>query len=289
MESGFHQIPIEINSIEKTAFVTPDGQFEYLTMPFGLCNAPAVYQRAINTALEDYKDSIALIYMDDVLIPSETEEAGLNYLDLVLKKLYDAGFSINISKCKFLKNSVEYLGNIISNGEVKPSPNKTKALKNTQPPTCVKQLRQFNGLASYFRRFIPKFSEKMAPLYQLTKKDIPWKWTKEHEDVRQEIITYLTSEPVLSIFQNDLPIEVHTDASSLGYGAMLIQIENNRRKVIGYFSLRTTDPESKYHSYELETLAVVKALKHFRHFLFGRQFTVVTDCNALKASRTKRS
>lgn len=128
----------------------------------------------------------------------------------------------------------------------------------------------------------------MAPLYQLTKKDSTWQWTTEHETIRQEIISYLTSEPILSIFHNDLPIEVHTDASSLGYGAMLIQIENSRRKVICYFSLRTTEPESKYHSYELETLAVVKALKHFRHFLFGRQFTVVTDCKAFKASRTKK-
>lgn len=288
MESGFHQIPIEEESIEKTAFVTPDGQFEYLTMPFGLCNSPSVYQRAINQALGDYKDKIALVYMDDVLILSDNEQEGLERLDMVLTRLSDAGFTLKLAKCSFLKKSVEYLGNIVENGQVKPSSRKIEALKNSKPPNSVKQVRQFNGLASYFRRFIPQFSQTMAPLYNLTKKDVKFQWTKEHEKIRQEIINYLTSDPILSIFDHDLPVEVHTDASSLGYGAILIQIKEGRRKVISYFSMRTTDAESKYHSYELETLAVVKALKHFRHFLYGRHFVIVTDCNALKASRTKK-
>lgn len=288
MKSGFHQIPIDNTSIEKTAFVTPDGQYEYVTMPFGLCNAPSVYQRAINKALGDYKDTLALVYIDDVIIPSETVEQGLHHLDLVLQKLTEAGFCFNKSKCKFLKTTIEYLGNVIENGNVKPSPYKISALKNSKPPTSVKQVRQFNGLAGYFRRFIPNFSQLMVPLYKLTKKDSKWQWTTDHEKIRQQIITYLTSDPILSIFDPNLPTEIHTDASSLGFGAILIQIENGRRRVISYFSMRTNEAESKYHSYELETLAVVKALKHFRHFLFGREFTVVTDCNALKASRTKK-
>lgn len=288
MESGFHQIRISEESIEKTAFVTPDGQYEYLSMPFGLSNAPSVYQRAINAALGDYRDNIALVYIDDVLIPSSTEQEGLERLALVLKRLSDAGFTVNPSKCKFLKTSIEYLGNIIKNGEVKPNPTKLTALKLSEPPKTLKQLRQFNGLASYFRRFIPQFSQLMAPLYRLTKRDVPFVWSPDHETRRQHVVKLLTSEPILCIFDPTLPIEVHTDASSKGLGAILIQNDNNRRKVVEYFSMRTSEAETRYHSYELETLAVVRAIKHFRHFLYGCKFTVVTDCNALKASKHKK-
>lgn len=219
---------------------------------------------------------------------SETAEEGLHNLNLVLKRLTDAGFSLNIAKCSFLKTSVQFLGNVVENGTVKPSPLKIQALAESAVPKTVKELRQFNGLAGYFRKFVPNFSKIMIPLYELTKSNKPWKWTETQEKARKEIISRLTSSPLLTIFDPDLPTELHTDASALGYGAVLIQRQNQTPHVIGYFSMRTTSAESKYHSYELETLAVVKAIKHFRHFLYGRQFKVVTDCNSLKASRHKK-
>ncbi|CAH2099531.1 unnamed protein product [Euphydryas editha] len=151
MAAGFHGIPIAPDSIEKTAFATPDGQFKYLRMPFGLCNAPSVYQRAINTALGDYKDNIALVYVDDILIISVTIEEGLQNLNLVLNRLTKAGFTLNISKCSFLKREVEYLGNVIKDGTVKPSPRKIQALVNSPVPKNAKELRQFNGLAELTR------------------------------------------------------------------------------------------------------------------------------------------
>lgn len=288
MAAGFYQIPIAANSIGKTGFVTPDGQYEFLRMPFGLCNAPSVYQRAINKALGDYKDKIALVYIDDILIFSQTPEEGLQNLNLVLNRLTVAGFSLNIAKCSFLKKSVQFLGNVVENGTVKPSPLKIQALSNSPIPRNVKELRQFNGLASYFRKFVPNFSKIMVPLYELTKSNVKWNWTEAQDRARQEIISRLTSSPLLTIFDPDLPTELHTDASALGYGAVLIQRHNQVPHVIGYFSMRTTSAESKYHSYELETLAVVKAIKHFRHFLYGRSFKVITDCNSLKASRHKK-
>lgn len=288
MAAGFHQVPISATSIEKTAFVTPDGQYEYLTMPFGLTNAPSVYQRAINKALGDLRGKIALVYMDDVLIPSRTIDEGIKNLEQVLEALTKCGFSINIKKCSFLKVSVEYLGFIVTDGKVRPSTAKVEALARSPPPTNVKQLRQFNGLAGYFRRFICNFSTVMIPLYNLTKTGVKWDWTEKHEAIRAKIINYLTSAPLLTIFQENYPIELHTDASAMGFGAVLIQVKNGIRHVIGYFSMRTTPAESKYHSYELETLAIVRAIKHFRHFLYGRKFTVMTDCNAVKASRYKQ-
>lgn len=143
------------------------------------------------------------------------------------------------------------------------------------------------GLASYFRRFIPNFSRLAGPLYPLTKLKGSITWSPRHAEAHKKILEILTSKPVLTIFNPDIPVELHTDASSEGYGAILIQKENNLPHVIACFSRRTTEVESRYHSYELETLAVVRAVENFRHYLYGQHFTVFTDCNSLKASKAK--
>lgn len=286
MASGFHQIPVHPDSVEKTAFVTPEGQFEYLAMPFGLRNAPSVYQRCITKALCNV-NSKPLVYMDDVLCHSKTIHEGLQHLDEVLCALSEAGFSFNLKKCKFLKSQIEYLGYSLQCGEVRPNTRKIQALVDAPSPKTATQVRQFLGLASYFRKFIPGFSQIVGPLYPLTKLKGPIKWTDKFEEIRRKIIKILTSEPVLTIFDPELPVELHTDASSEGYGAILIQRKDNLPYVIEYFSRRTTEVESRYHSYELETMAVVRAVEHFRHYLYGRHFTVFTDCNSLKASKSK--
>lgn len=289
MASGFLQIPIHECSIEKTAFVTPDGQYEYLRMPFGLANAPSVFQRAINKALRPLiNEGIALVYLDDVLIPSVSVKEGLEHLRKVLMALKTAGFSLNIDKCTFLMKSVEYLGREISSEGIRPGKSKVEALLKSPIPKNVREVRQFMGLATYFRKFIPSFSSKMACITKLTKIGVPWEWTSEQETARQYVMSTLTERPVLSIFNPDLPTELHTDASALGYGAILFQTKDNKRCVIGYFSKRTCNAESRYHSYELETLAIVKALKFFRVYLLGIRFILVTDCNAVKATEKKK-
>ncbi|CAH2084993.1 unnamed protein product [Euphydryas editha] len=289
MAAGFHQIPIAENSIEKTAFVTPDGLYEFLTMPFGLSNACAVYQRCINRALQPLLSSgVAQVYVDDVLSKCVDFSEGLANIERILIALQNAGFSINVEKSSFFKRSIEYLGNIISDGQVRPSPRKIDALVKSPIPNNVKQVRQFNGLAGYFRRFIPNFSRIMIPLYELTKKGAHWEWNERHENARNTIIEHLISAPVLTIFQEDAPTELYTDASSLGFGAILVQVIEGRRHAVAYMSMRTTEVESRYHSYELETLAVVRAIKHFKQYLYGRKFKVITDCNALKASKHKK-
>jgi hypothetical protein len=289
MAAGFHQIKVHPDSVEKLAFITPEGQFEYLRMPFGLANAPSIFQRAINIALQDeIQQGIALVYLDDVLIPSETLDEGLENLRVVLSTLRSHGFSINRNKCRFLQEEVEYLGRLISKGCVKPSPSKTQALKNIQPPTNIKEVRQFLGLAGYFRKFVPEFSVKTRVISDLLRKDQPWQWTKKHDQSFSYVMDILSNEPVLAIFNPDLPLELHTDASSRGFGAIIIQIHDGLKRVVAYFSKATTATESRYHSYELETLAVVYALKHFRHYFIGVPFKLVTDCNSLKSSQHKR-
>lgn len=290
MATGFHQIPMDDDSIRFTAFVTPEGHYEYLKMPYGLANAPIVYQRIMSKTLREHLESgKTLVYIDDVLILSDTVDEGLITLRKVLQTLTESGFSINLKKCSFLSTKVEYLGRTISQGQVQPSVQKVKALVESPVPKNVKQVRQFLGLASYFRRYIAGFASKTAPIAKLTKKGVTFSWGSEQEEARQNIISHLTSEPVLAIYDPDLPIEVHTDASSIGYGAVLLQVhEKGHKRAVGYFSKRTQGAEPKYHSYELETLAVVKALQHFRHYLVGVQFKVVTDCNALKSTQQKK-
>lgn len=171
MASGFHQIPVDEVSTHKTGFITHEGHYEYLKMPFGLCNAPTVYQRIINNTLRRFIESgNVLVYIDDVLLLSTSIEDGINLLRDVLKTLTEAGFSINLGKCSFLTMEVEYLGRVICHGQVRPSPKKIDALVNTPVPTNVKQVRQFLGLAGYFRRYIKDYATKTASTSRLIKK-----------------------------------------------------------------------------------------------------------------------
>lgn len=231
MATGFHQLVVESDSVPKTAFVTPEGHFEYLKMPYGLANAPVVYQRVISKTLRKHLESgKALVYVDDVLILASTVEEALENLREVLSTLTSAGFSINLKKSTFVTTEVEYLGRIITEGQVKPSDRKIKALVDSPVPTNVKQVRQLLGLAGYFRRYIRDYASKTTPISRLTRNGVPFVWGEEQENARRYLIECLTSEPVLAIFDPKLPTELHTDASSIGYGAVLIQEHDNKKR-----------------------------------------------------------
>lgn len=144
------------------------------------------------------------------------------------------------------------------------------------------------GLVSYFRRFIPEFARRTACITKLLKNDQKWEWGPEQQEARNYVINYLTNEPLLTIFDPDLPTELHTDASSIGYGSILLQKSGGINKVVAYFSKRTSPCESRYHSYELETLAIYNALKHFRVYLLGINFKIITDCNSVKSTINKK-
>lgn len=286
MKNGFHQIPIANESIKYTAFVTPGGHYEFLKMPFGICNGPAVFQRAITKAIEHLK--FLLVYIDDILIPCCTIDEGLNYLERTIRALSTTGFTINLNKCKFFVEEIEYLGRHISHEGIRPSEAKVSALMNSPVPKNIKQVRQFMGLASYFRKFIPNFAVRTACITKLTGQNQKWEWGPEQVAARDYVIQHLSSKPLLTVFDPNLVTELYTDASSLGYGAILVQIADNTKKVVAYYSKRTTTAESNYHSYELETLAVFNALKEFRVYLLGIKFTIITDCNSIKSTMSKK-
>lgn len=286
MKNGFYQIPIADDSIKYTAFITPDGHYEFLKMPFGICNGPAVFQRAITKAMQHLK--FLLIYIDDLLIPFSTIDEGILYLEQTIEALCLSGFTINLEKCKFFVKSVEYLGRHISEEGIRPSDSKVAALVNSPIPRTVKQVRQFIGLASYFRKFIPEFASRTACITKLVKNNQKWEWGFTQDEARNYIIRCLVSRPLLNIYKPELATELYTDASSLGYGAILLQRHNNSKRVVAYFSRRTTLTESKYSSYDLETLAIYNALKQFRVYLLGIKFTIFTDCNAIKSTVNKK-
>jgi hypothetical protein len=288
LASGFYQVPVEEESIAKTAFVTPESHYEFLRMPFGLTNAPSVFQRLMNNVLGQLKNTVAFPYIDDIIIPSATVEEGLDRLCLVLEALRKHNLTIKLGKCNFFYTEISYLGREVSAEGIRPGQQKIHAVLQMSAPRTVKQVRQFIGLSSYFRKFLKDYARIVEPLTKLTRRDVKWQWKAEQEQAFQTVKEMLTSRPVLAIFDPHLPTELHTDASSTGLGAILLQEHNGKQRVVAYFSKQTTIDQRQYHSYELETMAVVYALKHFRVYLLGLHFTVVTDCNALRTTFSKK-
>ncbi|XP_064479068.1 uncharacterized protein LOC135392282 [Ornithodoros turicata] len=290
LASGYYQIKMTSESQPKTAFVTPDGYYEFVRMPFGLSNAPAVFQRMVNSVLGPLRYSIALAYMDDILIPSTSVEEGLQHLEEVLKVLQSSGLTLRLGKCSFLQDQVDYLGYEVSASGIRPGRRKLESILDFPRPNDVHRVRQFLGLTSYFRRFVKGFATVAAPLTKLTAKNVPWEWTDEQETAFRALKLAITERPVLAHYAQDAETEVHTDASQDGLGAVLMQKQTDERfHPVAFASRRTTTEERKYHSHELETLAIVWALEKFRVYVLGIKFTVVTDCNAVRCTMTKRS
>ncbi|CAK1582532.1 unnamed protein product [Parnassius mnemosyne] len=248
MATGFRQVPMEAESIAKTAFVIPEGYIKYVKMPYGLSNAPVFYQKIISKTLKSFIDSgKVLVYIDDVLLLSDMINEGLAPLRRVLETLTSSDYSVNLKKFTFLSSEIQYRGRVISNDQVRPSMRKVQALVDSPKPRSVKQIRQFLGLAGYIRRYIPNYNQRTACIAHLTKKNMPFEWGVEQDKARQYIIDRLTIEPVHgNIYNPQLPTEVHTNASAIGYGAVLIQIhEGGLRRAVAYLSKKTQGVEPK--------------------------------------------
>ena len=197
LAAGYWQIRVAESSIEKTAFTTPQGLFEFRVMPFGLTNAPAVFQRLMSRVLSGLNplegpDFVA-IYIDDVLIFSRSLEDHLQHVEKVLNRLQSAGLKLQPVKCHFICKQVEYLGHLITPHGLQPNPSRVRAVTEFPVPTTVTQVRQFVGLTSYYRRFIERFAKMAAPLHNLTKKEVEFRWTtdcqKAFDEVKMRLIT----------------------------------------------------------------------------------------------------
>lgn len=289
LASGYYQIPMAEESRHKTAFVTPDGQYEYNRMPFGLVNAPSVFQRTINKILLEAKIKYAIVYMDDVLIPAKNVAEGLQRLEEVLQLLKKGGLTLKMSKCNFLINTIDFLGFEVSAEGIRPGSRKTIAVSNFAKPTNQHEVRQFLGLSGFFRRFIKDYAIITAPLTDLLKKETKWSWDDSQDCAFNKVKALLVNRPLLALYDPKAETQLHTDASKDGLAGILLQRNSTGTfQPISYFSRKTTADERKFHSYELETLAVIASLNRFRVYLIGMPFKILTDCNALRSTLTKR-
>ncbi|CAK1589624.1 unnamed protein product [Parnassius mnemosyne] len=279
LASGYYQIPISEQSQDKTAFVTPDGQYQYTRMHFGLANAPSLFQRTMNKILTKSKVKYVLVYMDDVLIPARNFDEGLGRLEEVLGLLREAGLTLRLKKCYFFFEEIDFLGFRVNGKGIRPGP----------PPQNVHELRRFIGLTSFFRRFVQNFALIARPLTDLLKASFEWTWTHEHIKAFETLKKKLVERPLLALYDPNLETELHTDASKQGIAGILMQMgRDGLLRPVAYYSRKTTTEEQRLHSFELETLAVINSLNRFRVYLLGIKFKIVTDCNVLRTTLTKR-
>jgi transposase InsO family protein len=293
LSQGYHQVPVAAEDIQKTAFTTRRGQFEYLRMPFGLCSAPATFQMLMHTVLRNENWVKCLIYLDDVLIFGKNIEEHDARLRSVLQKIREAGLKLSPEKCHLFQKEVAYLGHIVSSKGIQTSREKIEKVNNFRSPSNGDELRSFLGLCGYYRRYIKDYALIVAPLEKLclttwTKKvkknnqlKTPWNWTGMHEDIFKHLKWCLTNAPILAFPTKDGAYILDTDASHDCVGAVLSQVQAGEEKVIAYASNKLSKTERGYCITRKELLAVYKYVLHFKHYLYGRKFTVRTDHQAL--------
>ncbi|XP_052732384.1 uncharacterized protein LOC128196192 [Vigna angularis] len=284
LRSGYHQIKVKEDDIQKTAFRSRYGHYEYVVMPFGVTNAPAVFMEYMNRIFRPYLDKFVVVFIDDILIYSKTEDEHEEHLRLVLGVLREKELYAKLSKCEFWMKEIQFLGHVVSAGGISVDPAKVRAVLDWESPRSVTEVCSFVGLAGYYRRFIEGFAKIVAPLTQLTRKDQPFAWTDRCEASFQELKVKLTSAPVLVIPDTSKPFEVYCDASHQGLGCVLMQ----EKRAVAYASRQLRIHERNYPTHDLELAAVVFALKIWRHFLYGSAFQVFRKANVVADALSRK-
>ena len=270
LRSGYWQVEVDPKDREKTAFCTPEGLFEFNVMPFGSCNAPATFQRLMDSVLAGLYWRNCLVYI------CLTYRRYWNALDM------QAGLKLQPHKCKFLQSQVTYLGHIVSAHGVSPYPEKTSKIKSWPVPQSAQEVQRFLRLANYYHRFIKDFATMVKPLHQLIEKEVIFTWTSECEQAFNFLKIQLTLAPILAVPNWSWPFILDTDASGMGIGAVLFRLqENGSEYVVAYASRVLTKQERNYCVTRRELLAVVTFLQHFRQYLLGIPFTIRTEHSAL--------
>lgn len=298
MKSAYLQVGIVEEHKERTAFtVGPLGFFEFERMPYGLCNAPATYQRLMADCLGNLNHNICQVYLDDVIITGSTFEEHLNRIGMVLQRFKEYGMKVSPSKCQLFKERVQYVGHVVSSDGVEVDPSKTEKILNWPTPKNVDELRSFLGLAGYYRRYIRNYAVIARPLNNLLLGQFPtarrkkqrkpgslsgWNWGPEQDSAFQKLKTCLTSPPILAFPDFTKSFALYVDACTAGLGAVLYQHQNGLDRVIAYGSRSLTSAEKNYSVHRLEFLALKWAItQKFHDYLYGTEFVVYTDHNPL--------
>ena len=283
LASGYWQVEMDPADSEKTAFCTSGGGlFQWNVLPFGLTSAGATFERLMERVLSGLHWETCLIYLDDVIIFAKDFATHMERLDAVLSRIAKAGLKVSPSKCQLFQRQVEFLGHIISETGIATSHSKTDAVQSWPIPKCVKEVRSFTGLCSYYRRFVKNFADIAKPLHKLMEKEAPFQWTDGCQEAFDNLKMALTSAPILSFPMQDKPFILDTDASGVGIGVVLSQIQDEVEHVIAYYSRTLSKEERRYCVTRRELLAVVEGLKYFHHYVYGVPTLVRSDHGALR-------
>ena len=278
LRSGYHQMRIKEIDVQKTAFRTRYGHYEFLVMSFGLTNAPTMFMDLMNRVFKPYLDAFVVVFIDDILVYSHSRDEHEQHLRIVLETLKVNKLYAKLSKCEFWLSEVVFLDHVISEKGIYVDPKKVEVVIKWERPTIVTEIRSFLGLAGYYRRFIEVFSTIASPLTQLTRKEVKFEWFVDCEKSYQELKERLTSAQVLALLEGQDEFVVYIDASIRGLGCVLMQHD----KVITYASRQLKPHEVNYLVHDLELTVVVFALRIWRHYLYEAQVQIFTYYKSLK-------
>ena len=278
LKDAYYQCLLDEPSRDITTFSDGKSLFRFKRLPFGLSVAPAIFTRVMQEVLRPLVNlGFVRNYLDDVIIFGPDIDTLLEHLELVFKRMSEMGLKLNVAKCNFCKKKIKFLGHYVSKKGIEVNPASIESITKMNAPRTTKEVRRFIGMASFYRKFIPKFSKIASPLTALQSKKVPFVWSEECERAFIELKEKLTQTPVLVKFQLDKPLELHTDASNLHVGAVLMQREEDGLHPVGFFSKKLNKCEKKYGTPDKEALAVCKAVRFFHHYLWGTKFLIVTD------------
>jgi hypothetical protein len=278
LRSGYHKLKVQGCDIPKTTFVLRYSLYEYIVMSFGLTNAPVYFMYLMNIVFIEYLDKFIMVFIDNILVYSRSEEENEEHLHLVLQKLRDHRLYAKLSKCEFWLKQVAFLGHIISNGGISVDPSKVQDVLSWKAPTSVGDIRSFLELAGYYRTFIEGFLKINKPMAELLEKDKKFKWTPACETSFQEWKKRLTTAPILVMPDMEKPLSIYCDVSGQGLGCVLMQ----DGCVLAYASRQLRKHEMNYLTHDLELATVVHALKIWRHYLMGKRYELYMDHKSLK-------
>ena len=278
--SGYNQLALAPEDREKTTFITEWGAFMYLVMPFGLCNAPATFQRCMMVIFADFLHKFLAIFVDDFTIYSQQQE-HLAYLRLVFQRCREKRICLNPFKCVFCVWKGQLLGHIVSKNGMQMSADKVSDLINAKAPNSVTEVSSFLGYANFYRRFVEHFAAIAIPLYELTQKDVKFQWTPECQRAFEQLKSIIASEPILRQPNWDIIFHVHVDASGIALGSILAQPDGKVDFPVYFASRRFSKAEQGYSTTEREALGMVFSVQKFRHYLLGKLFHFYVDHQAL--------
>ncbi|KAL2076396.1 hypothetical protein ACEWY4_028006 [Coilia grayii] len=286
LSSGYWQVQLDQQDKEKTAFTTGHALYHFKVMPMGLVNAPPTFQHLMQLVLQGLSWKTCLVYLDYIIVYSNTFAEHLLHLKDVFERLRAANLKVKPSKCDFAQPQVTFLGHVVSSAGLQPDPKNIDKVRDWPTPENPTEVRAFLGLCSYYRRFIHQFAKISQPLHALTQKGKPYSWTEVEQNAFDTLRHALTHTPILAYPDFSREFLLFTDASNISIGCVLAQLNtNNREHVIAYGSHTLTATERLWSTFDRELWAVVWSIRHFRQYLTGYSFRIITDHKPLLGLR----